>query len=164
MLVGDNRDFIQWSLNQPDSHFSLEFFGCTVFHSSIHGTNVDEISHLLSSRKITHVEEIILPADVEMELYKRLVKKYSSKDYDWAYFWSLARLGFKHKILRQELSREVKIQSKSQLICHEALEAAREILVKMGYPDTIPELDFKRAATPTFLKEEYLKAIGEENG
>jgi hypothetical protein len=158
-LVGDKRDIIQWGLDQPDSHFMLRFCSTWVFHSSIWGTDVDENSAVFKTRKLTHTEVFPLSLEQEIAVFKAVTDRFGKRGYDYKYFSSLTSIGFNHKILGKEVPRQIPKQNNFLLICHEALKAVYEEMLKLEVDvDWLKDVDWDKCSTPTYLKEEIIRA------
>lgn len=158
-LVGEGRDIIQWGLDQPDSHFLIRFCSTWVFHSTIWGTDVDENSTVFKTRKITHVEEMPFSLESEIAIFKALTDRFGSGDYDFKYFLNLTDYALGNKIFNKPVPRHVGMQNSFELICHEALMEAYTIMLELGVElDWMADIDWDVCSTPTYLKEEIIRA------
>lgn len=138
-LLGGKEDLITWGLEEPVSHFAIEYKGAVAHSSWSHGVDILPLSELLRSRRI--IFEIEVPATpAEAGEFFNRVQERINRRYDFKFFFWLVWRGILKKIFRIPVPDKIEEEHSYAFLCTEILELL---------PDSIkPRYDKTRATTP----------------
>ena len=123
---------ITWVMDEPCSHFAIQFFDSFVIHSNFTGVHVLPIKDFLKTSRVIYAHKKELEFDVEAALFIKIMQAYWGKKYDWKWFFWLAFYGLRRKLLKSEIPDKVKWQSRAKFLCTEVVEFLEPVL---GYVD-----------------------------
>ena len=136
-ILGGNEDLITWFLDEPCSHFAIEFSDGSVFHSSLFGVEFLTKDEFYSHR--VKVFEICYPYARETKIKDKL-KQFVRYKYDWLFFFWLTWASIKRMIFKIPLQDRIELQQTNGILCTEAID-----LLPKQYNNNI---DLSRVTTP----------------
>lgn len=150
-ILGGKQDLITWALEEPCSHFAIEFNDGRVFHSSLHGVKVIKNEKFYHGRALVYNIDFNLKYETQ-EKIEDILEQYVGDAYDWLFFFWLVWVAIKRKIFRIHLPDTIGRQQKGGILCTEAINLIPDIYR--------PNIDLSRVTTPYRLYK-ILKGVND---
>jgi hypothetical protein len=119
---------ITWGLNEPCSHFAIEFHGDIVLHSNFLGVSVMHRADFLNSSEVVFSKPIALSFEDEAKLLSQIMRNYFGKKYDWKWFFSLVKAAACCKLFNKPMPDSVKSKSRDRFLCTECVEFLQPVI------------------------------------
>ncbi len=116
-LIGEGRDLIAWGLNEPCSHFGIEFRDGEIFNSTLSGVEFVSKENFYKHRvKVFEMNY----SHARDEKIKKGLRKFEDNKYDWLFFLWLTWSAIKRLIFRIPIPDRIGRHSKNGILCNEA--------------------------------------------
>lgn len=146
---GGKEDIITFFLREPVSHFGILFNNDMVMHWNFEGFHVHSLHEFLEHREVIYSMDYEISKYREEKFYNNAQIKYVDSLYDYGYLLWLIWRAFLLLFGVRIPEKCTKLDSPSNMICNEALEAMPK--------DIKPEYDHCKANTPYRLYLELKK-------
>jgi len=109
---------IMWMLNEPCSHFAIEFENDPiVFHSNLLGCHISSKTSFYKKSKKVFELKFNLTLDEEEKIYQRLVSDFEGQAYDFGAFFYFTYRAFLFKFFGASLPVINPFQNKKTFLC-----------------------------------------------
>lgn len=125
--------FIRWCLDEPVSHFAIEFDNRIVFHSNFSGVYLRWANHFREENEVIFQLPFNWGLQEEEDLYQRVIQKWDGTPYDFKAYWYFAYRGLLYKFFGIELPKTNPFNKKGELICVELAGALGNGLVEKDF-------------------------------
>lgn len=135
---------ITWGLDEPVSHFAVEFFGKIVIHSNFYGVHPTLSPDFYKWSKVVYQKEYATGDDYAARLFVSILNNYWGKKYDWKWFWGLVRHALVYKLTGRPIPDEIKTRSRDKYLCTEVVEFLTVLVGSVDVGNGSPFLLAKR--------------------
>lgn len=129
---------ITWGLEEPVSHFAVEFFDSIIIHSNMTGVHPIMVKDFLKTSEIVYEKRYEPGEFLENRLMVQILKNYWGKKYDWKWFFGLVKHAVVFKLFRKPVPMEIKSRSRDRFLCTEVAQFLEPIVgrvdIKNGSP------------------------------
>lgn len=129
---------ICWGLNEPVSHFAVEFFDSLILQSNFFGVHMVSRKDFDKHSKIIYAKRLEVDFVGESVLLATILQKYLGAKYDWKWFFNMCFNVFKEKILRKKHDDNIRWRSRDKFLCTEVVEFLEPILGKIDVGNGSP--------------------------
>jgi len=141
-LLGGKDDLITWGLDEPVSHFAILFDNDKIYHSSFHGSKVEDKIEVLKNRKVIYDIDIPLTGELEDITFNSV--SVLKNRYDFLFFFWLVWRGVLFKFLNIKIPDKIGFQNPNETLCTEVLEQLPSNIKDKYFNNYNP----KKAVTP----------------
>lgn len=131
---------ITWGLEEPVSHFAVEFFGKIVIHSNFYGVHPQLSDDFYKWSKVVYSKEYGVGEEIASKLFVSIVNNYWGKKYDWKWFWGLVWHALVFKLTRKPVPDEIKSRSRDKFLCTEVVSFLEAVVGKVNVGNGSPYL------------------------
>lgn len=113
---------IMWGLDEPVSHFAIEFDNKIVFHSDLRGTHIQWSKTFYKNRDLVFELEYKPGLNKEEEIYQTILDTYDGSSYDYGGFLYFCWRAALKKFFKKPLPDSNPWGSKKSFICDEVVQ------------------------------------------
>lgn len=131
---------IRWGTGEPVTHMAIVFDDFLVFQSNLLGVGLEAFEYFKKSCEIVYTIDYPMDEEAEEAVYKALIPKFYGQPYGWgAFVYDSWRLILK-KFLRIPMPKVNPMDSASQKLCFELVEALPPEIVPWNKAMPLAEL------------------------
>lgn len=131
---------ITWGLDEPCSHFAIEFFGRIIFHSNFSGVHPELSITFNKSAKIIYYKDLDVSYSTAAELMANILTNYWGKKYDWKWFFNLIKYALIFKLTGKKVPDQIIDRSRDRFLCTEAVRFLEQVVGKVNVGNGSPYL------------------------
>ena len=113
---------IMWGLNEPVSHFAIEFDNKIIFHSDLTGVNIQWSKTFFKTREVIFEMDYSPGLEQEEEIYQSVLNTYDGSHYDYGGFLYFCWRASLKKIANCPLPDSNPWGSKRAFLCDEVVQ------------------------------------------
>ena len=128
---------ICWGLEEPVSHFAVEFFDTMILQSNFFGVNLVHKKDFDHFSIEVYAKRLDIDFTGEAALLALILQNYYGKAYDWKWFFNMVWSALKFKITRKK-DDSIIWRSRDKFLCTEVVEFLEPVLGKIDVGNGSP--------------------------
>lgn len=129
---------ICWGLEEPVSHFAIEFFDSIILQSNFFGVHVLHKKDFDKHSIEVYAKRLDMDFTGEAVLLATIMQKYYGAKYDWKWFFNMCFNVVKKKLFRIKHNDEIRWRSRDKFLCTEVVEFMEPFLGKIDVGNGSP--------------------------
>ena len=110
-----------WFLDEPCSHFAIEFFGKIIVHSNFTGVHPQLSSSFYKWCHVVYEKEYVVDEAYASNLFISILNEYWGRSYDWKWFFNLTWHSIIFKLTGKPIPDGIKDRSRDKFLCTECI-------------------------------------------